>query len=188
MPIRSHLRAHHWIIFVIVVFCRPLVAAPNAGEVDEYDVSKQGTDVLQFFHLYPERIEPGHIGKLRIESQINGVRRSRQVALELIHAVGHPPEYYFPFGINAVSPHNIEAIVSQKGVVKERLRNVFYDPSHRTVALGANYEFLPKIVHSDEGTIIHLFAGPFRKGMTQTQRIQALRNYQQTNYILFRFL
>lgn len=188
LSMRSPLVARCCVVLALVLFGRALVAAPNKEDISEHDVPKEGTIIIVFQHFYPERTAPGPVGKLRIESQINGVRRSKQVVLSLFRAGGRQ-EYYFPFGINTLSPRYIEAIVSvDNGVMGERLRNVFYDPSHRTVALAADYEFLPKILPRGKGIIFYLFAGPFPHGMSKGQRVRALRNYQQTNYILFRFL
>lgn len=55
-------------------------------------------------------------------------------------------------------------------------------------SFSANYESLPKIVTSGKGSIVYLFVGPFRKGISKAQRVRALRNYAQTTYVLFRFL
>ena len=185
---RSPLVARCCVILALILFGHALVAAPNEEDISEHDVPKEGTILIMFPHFYPERTAPGTVGKLRIESQINGVRRSKQVILSLIRADGRE-EYYFPFGINVLSPRYIKASVSNaKGSIEERLRNVFYDSSHRTVALAADYEFLPKILPRGNSTIFYLFAGPFPKGMSKTQRARALKNYQRTNYILFRLL
>jgi hypothetical protein len=180
--------AFRCLLVAVTFLCGEVGAAESSEEISEFDVPKKGSTAMVLAHFYPEGNERGQAPAFSIDSQINGVRRRREVALQL-SGPGERQSYGFNHAIDILSGEYIEATVyTGKRIVRQRLRNVFYDPSHRTVALVANPDSLPQNMSSGKGTIVYLFAGPFRKGMSKPQRVRALLNYQQTNYILFRFL
>jgi hypothetical protein len=186
--VSSYAACTPWIFLIAAIFWCGGVAATESNEISEFELPQKGSAAVVLAHFYPEGNGPGPAPAFSIESQINGIRRKREVALQL-SGPGERPSYGFNHTIDILSREYIEATVfTGSRIVRQRLRNVFYDPSHRTVALVANSESLPKNIGSGKGTIVYLFAGPFRKGMAKAQRVRALRNYQQTNYVLFRFL
>lgn len=168
----------------VAVFVNASAAAEDGIAEINAAVENRNLPVI-LAHTYADEVDlRGRILKFIIDTQINGVRTHKEFLLKPDESGGTA----FNHGLAILDANYVEISAwTSGGDLKRRVPNVFHDRRRPSSALlSTTLSALNAIAKPGEGEPVYLFAGPFPKSKSASERKRMLKQYEKTNYILFR--